>query len=34
MGRAERLPELIVPFKRALYIAVLDELRAYLPSSR
>jgi putative (di)nucleoside polyphosphate hydrolase len=27
--RAERLPELIVPFKRALYVAVLDELRRY-----
>ena len=34
--RAERLPEMIVPFKRALYLAVLDELRRYcggLPSS-
>jgi putative (di)nucleoside polyphosphate hydrolase len=27
--RAERLPELIVPFKRDLYLAVLDELRHY-----
>jgi putative (di)nucleoside polyphosphate hydrolase len=26
---AERLPELIVPFKRPLYLAVLDELRRY-----
>ena len=26
---AERLPELIVPFKRLLYVAVLDELRRY-----
>jgi putative (di)nucleoside polyphosphate hydrolase len=26
---AERLPELIVPFKRLLYLAVIDELRRY-----
>jgi len=26
---AERLPEMIVPFKRQLYLAVLDELRCY-----
>jgi putative (di)nucleoside polyphosphate hydrolase len=30
--RAERLSELIVPFKRALYVAVLDELRRYCGS--
>jgi putative (di)nucleoside polyphosphate hydrolase len=27
---ANELPELIVPFKRAIYIAVLDEFRAHL----
>jgi putative (di)nucleoside polyphosphate hydrolase len=30
---AERLPELIVPFKRLLYVAVLDELRRYCGGS-
>ncbi len=31
---AERLPELIVPFKRPLYVAVLDELGRYCGGSR
>jgi putative (di)nucleoside polyphosphate hydrolase len=31
---AERLPELIVPFKRAVYVAILEEFRPYLEGRR
>ncbi len=27
---ADKLPQLIVPFKRAIYVAILDEFREYL----